>query len=507
MIGNGVPPPLVRQVVGPMLAQTRVTGIPFAVEKTKTFVSQVNETPDITHKIGSKLKLPKKTPARGYYNVKMNPGALGNEPIYKVDLNRVINPRVDDPTVVHSGERFGILESDRHDSLGDNMAGVFYMFLQSNDVVATTEDGTEYSPGWSNLEHSMVTKTSNTSQKTTNGTFLIQMMSDFSHISNKKFATDIGREIDALIKNNKLNPKNASALHVIIDIGRRELKGTLAKAKREIKDAEEELKSAKTPAIQRRVQKKIDTRKALIDDINSNYSDAIAFFNEYLDVRKFIGQKKNEPKFPAAFEALVDKYSNQPWFSNIVKAYSSVPFYWEARELTFPERGAAMEALHKLPFVPSVLQKLDNEADFRGANNTDLVASVQLSQDPDAFAIYTGEKESYPNGASPELKAKIDAWNKEVDENMALMSDTEKDLQRQFMSNPKFKPHPSYHWTMLRPSNGQRFIFDKTIDPLQLLPNYPAEYNKIKKKAAPKKRETMVNTMKWAASDVPLIMP
>lgn len=507
MIGNGVPPPLVRQVVGPMLAQTRVSGIPFAVEKTKKFVSQVDEVPDVRHQAGSKPKLPKQTPARGYYNVQMQSGAGGNEPVYKVDLTRVVNPDVDDPLAVYKGERVGILESDRHDSLGDRMAGVLYPYLLSNQVVATTKDGQKYKPMWSNLERSMVTKSLNTSMQTTRGTFLVHMMTDFSHISNKKFATDVAQDIDAKVKSGQLTQNQIDGLHVIIDIGSKDLKATLSKAKKDIEKAQEKLKSASTPAAVRRIEKTIADRKQEIKDINDNYKDALKFFDEYLNIRKYIGQKNNEPKFPKSFDKLIEKYSGQPWFQSIVKQYKDVPFYWEARELTFPERGAAMEALHKLPFVTSILQKLDNEADFRGANNTDLVASVQLSQNPDAFGIYTGEKESVPKGASDSLRKKIEAWNAEVDRNMALMTPTELDLRKQFMSNPKFKPHPSYHWMMIGPADAKTFIFDKTLDPLQVFPSYAQSYNKVKKKNPPKARQQMVNTMKWAASDVPLIMP
>lgn len=507
MIGNGVPPPLVRQVVGPMLAQTRVSGIPFAVEKTQKFVSQVDETPDVTHQAGSKPKLPKQTPARGYYNVKMQPGAGANEPIYKVDLTRVVNPDVDDPLVAYKGERVGILESDRHDSLGDRMAGVMYPYLLSNQVVATTKNGKKYKPMWSNLERSMVTKSLNTSMQTTRGTFLVHMMTDFSHISNKKFATDVAQDIDAKVQNGELTQNQIDGLHVIIDIGSKDLKSTLSKAKKDIEKAQEKLKAATKPAAIRRIQKTIADRKQEIKEINDNYKDALKFFDKYLEIRKYIGQKNNEPKFPKAFDKLIEKHRNEPWFKSIVQQYKDVPFYWEARELTFPERGSAMEALHKLPFVTSILQKLDNEADFRGANNTDLVASVQLSQNPDAFGIYTGEKESVPKGASDSLRKKIEAWNAEVDKNMALMTPTELDLRRQFMSNPKFKPHPSYHWMMIGPADGKTFVFDKTLDPLQVFPSYAQSYKKVKKKNPPKARQQMVNTMKWAASDVPLIMP
>jgi len=180
----------------------------------------------------------------------------------------------------------------------------------------------------------------------------------------------------------------------------------------------------------------------------------------------------------------------------------------EAAAFSFTQRGNAMEAVHKLPYVPSVLQKLDNEADFRGAQITDLVAAIQVSQDSNEFKVFTGKKRSVPKGASDQLKALIKAHNEYVDESIEKMTDSEKHMRNQVMSNKTFRPHPSYDWMVLGPSEGNNFVFHKPLDPLDLFKSYDSVYKeKTGKDDAPKSREALVNTMDWAAAEIPLIMP
>lgn len=109
-----------------------------------------------------------------------------------------------------------------------------------------------------------------------------------------------------------------------------------------------------------------------------------------------------------------------------------------------------MDKIDGLPFLPSLKDDLAASADFVGAKNLDVVASIQLSQNPDAFAVYFGK--------NPAEEAKMTA--------------TERNLRDQFLANKEFRVHPSYDWMMLSPENADNFILEKPVALETLFPWY-----------------------------------
>jgi len=471
---------------------TRKNDVRYLPDMIKSFKTDVDESVDMTLAIGE-TTLPKKVPARGWFNLQMNPGVGDRKPIIKIDPKYVIPPPVKDPLKELKGKRVALVQSDRHDALDGRMAGVLYPHLKSSKVVATTKDGRKFSPKWASLGRSMITGNLNRSMATTDGQFLVHMMDWDSHKSNRDFTTRIGNDIDSI--KGSLTPEQVAGIHAVLEIGALDAKSTLKAAKEKLVESKAKIEAEpQARNIKTRV-KNYEELQAQVDEWEKDWPHYIEFFDKYIELRKTIG-KKTGANFDQNFTDLVKEYQNEPWFKSIISKYSSVPFADEAGRLPFTSRGNAMEALHKLPYGPSVMRKLDREADFRGAENTDLVATVQFSKDPDAFGVYTASKRKIPKNASPEYRAILEEYNNSVDYNISLMTDTERDLRDQYLADPNFRTHPSYDWVIVGPPDGNDFIFDRPLDPLEVFPDYPRIGT----------RNNIVNTMNWAAANRPLII-
>jgi hypothetical protein len=482
-------------------------GVQFMPAKTKKFISQVDETPDVQHDGKGTPVLPKKVPTRGHYNIQMQEDKNGVAPIYKLDPKTTNQPLVKDPLQEHSGERVGLNQTDPQDAIGPRMGGIDYTHLKSNDVIVVGDSGKEYKPVWSSLGLGMITSFLNKSLATTRGMFLIRMMSEDAHKSNKDFMNRLSQDIDALKAKGSFTKNQKMGLHAIFEIGALNPKATLTKAAKKIEKTKKKISEEKDLKKKAEMKADLDAFKLKVEEWKQEWPPLIKFMDEYMALRKTIGQKKGVD-FDKNFDDLIARISTEPWFQDIVQKYGGMSFSDEASQFSFSERGNAVEALHKLPYIPSVLQRLDNEADFRGAKNTDLLAAIQVSQTPDEFKVFTGQKRKIPKDASAQLKKIIELHNEYVDDSISKMSASEKKMRGQLFANPKFRAHPSYDWLVLGPANGNNYVFNKPLDPLDLFPNYGKDYMRIKKKKkAPKSREALVNTMDWAAADVPLIMP
>jgi hypothetical protein len=186
----------------------------------------------------------------------------------------------------------------------------------------------------------------------------------------------------------------------------------------------------------------------------------------------------NIDSFNKAYSEHIKSYQKQDWYKKIAEKYKDTKFADEADRFTFNQRGEAMKRLSGIAHAPDIGKMLEDSMDFKGGKNLDLVASVQLSKDPDAFAIYTG--------SDPKQEAK--------------MSENERYLRDQFIKNPKFRKHPSYDWMMLGPEAADNFILEKPVDSLVLFPDYAKSHPKASVRNGSK--ETIVGTMK--KSKIPL---
>jgi hypothetical protein len=397
-------------------------------------------------------------------DIEMKPSDDGRTITYQHDKKTTIKPPVKGiKTLI--GEIVGMLEADRHNTLGDNMGGPMHPFLLSNQVIARLLDGRGFKPVWANMNSAFVTRAKNVIKNTTSGRALIQLMKEEAHISNRKFVTDVMSELD---KKKASMPKEiVDSLHVILELGARNPATKL----KEVTAAQKAFKDG--DITQRQLNKVIKENQEAVD----KYGPMVEFLAKLGSI-KSKATRGNIDSFNKSYNEHIKDYQKQGWYKKIAEKYKDVKFADEAARFTFNQRGAAMKRLRGIAHAPDITKMLADSMDFKGGKNLDLVASVQLSKDPEAFAIYTGK--------DPKQEAK--------------MSEKEMYLRDQFMKNPKFKKHPSYDWMMLGPENADIFILDKPVDPLVLFPDYAKNHPKANVRNGSK--ETIVGTMK--KSKIPL---
>jgi hypothetical protein len=397
-------------------------------------------------------------------DIEMKPSDDGRTITYQHDKKTTIKPPVKGiKTLI--GEIVGMLEADRHNTLGDNMGGPMHPFLLSNQVIARLLDGRGFKPVWANMNSAFVTRAKNVIKNTTSGRALIQLMKEEAHISNRKFVTDVMSELD---KKKASMPKDiVDSLHVILELGARNPATKL----KEVTAAQKAFK--KGEITQRELNKVIKDNQEAID----KYGPMVAFLAKLGSI-KSKATRGNIAAFNKAYGEHIKEYQKKEWYKKITDKYKNTKFADEAARFTFNQRGAAMKRLRGIAYAPDITKMLADSMDFKGGKNLDLVASVQLSKDPNAFAIYTGK--------DPKQEAK--------------MSEEERYLRDQFMKNPKFKKHPSYDWMMLGPEKADNFILEKPVDPLVLFPDYGKKHPNANVRNGSK--ETIVGTMK--KSKIPL---
>jgi hypothetical protein len=118
---------------------------------------------------------------------------------------------------------------------------------------------------------------------------------------------------------------------------------------------------------------------------------------------------------------------------------------------TFNDRGSAIGSILSLKFGKFEPSKIMRESsDFREGENLDIVTAVELSQNPEMFALYFGK--------DPKEEA--------------AMSPAERKARDAMRANPKFVEHEAYDWVMLGPKNGNNFLVKNPVKPEQLFKNY-----------------------------------
>ena len=118
---------------------------------------------------------------------------------------------------------------------------------------------------------------------------------------------------------------------------------------------------------------------------------------------------------------------------------------------TFNNRGSAIESILSFKFGkfdPSYVMR--ESSDFKEGENLDIVTAVELSQNPDIFALYFG------NDPKEE----------------AAMSTAERKARDEMRANPDFVEHEAYDWVMLGPEKGNNFLVEKPVKPEEIFKKY-----------------------------------
>lgn len=384
------------------------------VESKKTYV--------VKNKVG--MKFPKSNPKSGYTEVQMETSD-GNQMTYKFQAGSNAPPEVK-PYTAKNGEWVAITQADRHDGIDARMGGVAYPFLESNNVLITASDGNSYKPVWASLGESTTSSMKSMAMQTTNGTFFVHLMGEEAHISNNQTFNDYF----TILKKAKISEASKKNIAIVRE---------LASRKTEIELNNTALynraRASKTPIDEARLQK-------LDPDISK-------FFRELGSV-KTSKTRGNEAKAKEQFDAALDKLKKKAWFAEFESSLNTKKYADRSARDTFHVRGAQIDALYSIPDVPSVKKYLSDSSDFIGGKTGDIVAAVQVSKNPEAFRIYTG--------------------NDPVQE--SKMKPLEKEIRDKLLASGKFKAHTSYPWVVLGPANGDNFMLEKAVNAETLLPDY-----------------------------------
>jgi hypothetical protein len=150
-------------------------------------------------------------------------------------------------------------------------------------------------------------------------------------------------------------------------------------------------------------------------------------------------------------------HKNKAWFKRLLKLGSNKNFLQEFLGYSFTARGEATKSVSGIPDLPNVVNALQNSEDMINATTGQAVAVIQLSSNPEAFALYFGN--------NPKQEA--------------AMTPAEKKMRDAFLKKPNFKIHPSYPWMMIGPANGNNFLIKTPTHLRKLFPKYEKQHKTL----------------------------
>jgi predicted GNAT family acetyltransferase len=345
------------------------------------------------------------------------------------------------------GESVILLEADRQRATGGDMGGPLHPFLLSNQITITGPDGIEYKAVWANMTSTFVSGAKNRLAAHGAKYALVHLMDAMAHKSNKRTA----RTLDKLMRESNLDQfqkeivslamqggiiagKKAALSAGITALGRvlkeSELsKEDIAKINKLIKEKTAQRDALTPVGIEAEIFKKITAIKTAQSNLNTGRWKQSSLDNAIENLKEFTKTKE--------YKALLKKNKSLYISDNIGS--------------TFNDRGSAIGSILSLKFGKFEPSKIMRESsDFREGENLDIVTAVELSQNPEMFALYFGK--------DPKEEA--------------AMSPAERKARDAMRANPKFVEHEAYDWVMLGPKNGNNFLVKNPVKPEQIFKNY-----------------------------------
>ena len=306
-----------------------------------------------------------------------------------------------------AGELIAIGEMDTQDADGITMGGGMYPFLLSNDIILTDKDGNKYRVVWANQG----TATKNTIKskiinETTSGYMAMHIMQPESQATNAQFFEGI---LETIVNSNLTAPQ-LEAVEVISGI--------------------------------------VSPKKS-----NTDYKTQVANLKE---LNEYVNELVKAEIDSDKINLVNQKYSGKTWYQTNLKNFnerkSNLDFI--KKNTTFNSRGLVIGRLKKLKFLgDQIIDKLAQSSDFVNVPSLQIASVVQMSQRPEAFAVWTGKMDLEPTEkwTADDLKAYND------------MTETEKDLRKQLINSGKFIAHKSYDWAILGSSDANNFILKTPV--------------------------------------------
>jgi len=391
------------------------------------------------------------TPAKGFKwdkatNVEIDIGG-GRKMSFSYDPEYLEVPKFKDLIKELKGQPVILLEADRQRATGGDMGGPLHPFLKSNQVTITGPDGKKYKAVWANMTSTFVSGAKNRLASHGAKYALVHLMDPIAHKSNKRTA----RTLDRMMRKSKLNQREKEIISLSMQAGiiageKSAMSSAITALKRQMSSAK------KDPEKIRIINEKINKITKEREDITPKglYGE---IFKAVSSIKTAISNVKTgnweENSIEKANKKL-EKYVNLKEYNELLKNNKSL-YISDNIGNTFSERGSAIGSILSFKFGkfdPSLVMR--ESSDFREGENLDIVTAVELSQNPDIFALYFG------NDPKEE----------------AAMSAAERKARDEMRANPDFVEHEAYDWVMLGPEKGNNFLVKNPVKPEQIFKKY-----------------------------------
>jgi hypothetical protein len=391
------------------------------------------------------------TPAKGFKwdkatNVEIDIGG-GRKMSFSYDPEYLEVPKFKDLIKELKGQPVILLEADRQRATGGDMGGPLHPFLKSNQVTITGPDGKKYKAVWANMTSTFVSGAKNRLASHGAKYALVHLMDPIAHKSNKRTA----RTLDGMMRKSKLSQREKEIISLSMQAGiiageKSAMSSAITALKRQMSSAK------KDPEKIRIINEKINKITKERENITPKgfYGE---IFKAVSSIKKAISNVKTgnwaENSIEKANKKL-EKYVNIKEYNELLKNNKSL-YISDNIGNTFSDRGSAIGSILSFKFGkfdPSLVMR--ESSDFREGENLDIVTAVELSQNPDIFALYFGK--------DPKEEA--------------AMSKAERKARDEMRANPDFVEHEAYDWVMLGPEKGNNFLVKNPVKPEQIFKKY-----------------------------------
>jgi hypothetical protein len=401
----------------------------------------------------------------------------GNSVTFQFDPNLIARPVFKDAAIEHAGKPVQLAMADRHTAAGGDMGGILFTYLLSNhDVIIKGEDGKDYRVVWANNEWKPAKGMKNKAQKFGAYDVLVYLMNADAHASNARTVRSVSNELDF----SSASPEQKALMLILAESGVKQQKRAdanklITKHQKAIDELEEQRAAAS------------DNDQLLIDqqqkgiirlrDLAQNRADLYIPSRSLEQLSALVTAYKvattNAPKRKTT-TALDNATTALNEFMKTAD-FQQLRDYVDGKHLigldnTFKGRKAAVHKLRGLVFGDfNVNELLKQTADFEAGRTNHLVASVELSRNPDLMAVYLGNDPRQAKFMTPQ-EAKVAA---------------------QLKADPRFVIHEAYKWVMIGPKDGNNFLNTNPKTHEEYFPEFRQTYAASRKDA--KKRRAILN--------------
>jgi hypothetical protein len=345
------------------------------------------------------------------------------------------------------GQPVILLEADRQRATGGDMGGPLHPFLKSNQVTITGPDGKEYKAVWANMTSTFVSGAKNRLASHGAKYALVHLMDSLAHKSNKRTA----RTLDKMMRDSNLNQREKEIISLSMQAG--------------IIAGEKSAMNAAVTALKRQInaakgdKNKIKLINDKISKINKERENITpkGIYGEIFDAISKIKTAHSNVKTGNWGQDSIEKankkleqYIKSKQYKELLSKNKSL-YISDNIGNTFSDRGSAIGSILSFKFNkfdPSLVMR--ESSDFKEGENLDIITAVELSQNPEIFALYFG------NDPKEE----------------AAMSPAERKARDEMRANPDFVEHESYDWVMLGPKNGNNFLVQNPVKPEEVFKKY-----------------------------------